>query len=214
MPPPGEDNRPGTIYNREHGGNLPELIERHVWKYLYSSKENDYFIRPDQPVKGRIGASWNGQVFYVFTTSVLEFPDAPRGYDPFGVYARLEHGGSISKATAHVGAEEHEIVPEIDTNKSVEELLEGFTVKQEYVDGLGEEEWVYENLVIAGQVLTLIAMSGGGKTTFMFRHVVPAMVAKGYILILICITFYLCARGKNNTRENSDWVRSRLISTT
>ncbi len=62
---------------------------------------------------------------------------------------------------------------------SPETILEAFEVKTEYVNGLGKEEFLYNNLIIRQHILTLIAQSGGGKTTFFYFHVAPTLAQKG-----------------------------------
>jgi len=62
---------------------------------------------------------------------------------------------------------------------TVEDILGGFTVKREYVEALGKERWLYPDLIISGHILVIVAMPGGGKTAFLYRHVVPHMVKNG-----------------------------------
>jgi len=63
--------------------------------------------------------------------------------------------------------------------KSVDDVFGEYTVTEEYVSGLGQEKWLYPDLVISGHILVLIAMSGGGKTTFLFCEVAPYMAKNG-----------------------------------
>ncbi len=70
---------------------------------------------------------------------------------------------------------------------SIESILEEFEVKQEYVDKLGEEEFLYDDLIISLHILVLIASSGGGKTTFLFFHVAAQLAKKG------CTVWYIDA---------------------
>jgi KaiC/GvpD/RAD55 family RecA-like ATPase len=58
-------------------------------------------------------------------------------------------------------------------------LLEAFTVKKEYTDKLGQEEFLIKNLLIKQHILVVVAMPGGGKTAFFFRHVAPTLAGKG-----------------------------------
>ncbi len=62
---------------------------------------------------------------------------------------------------------------------TLEGLQEAFGVTDEYVQNLGEEEFLYPNLIIRNHILTIIAQSGGGKTTFLYFHVVPELVKAG-----------------------------------
>ncbi|MBM9515038.1 toprim domain-containing protein [Desulfogranum marinum] len=58
-------------------------------------------------------------------------------------------------------------------------LLRGFQVTKEYTDKLGKEKFLIDNLIISNHVATIIAMSGGGKTAFFFRHVAPILAKEG-----------------------------------
>lgn len=59
------------------------------------------------------------------------------------------------------------------------ELLGGYEVSNEYVNSLGQERFIYENLLIQQHVVTIISMSGSGKTTFFYFVVAPALAKKG-----------------------------------
>lgn len=63
--------------------------------------------------------------------------------------------------------------------KDPESLLGEFEVCRRYVDKLGKEEALYPDLIIKRHVLTIIAMSGGGKTTFFYYHVAPKLADEG-----------------------------------
>jgi len=67
-------------------------------------------------------------------------------------------------------------------NVDPSEILGRFEVGEDYVNGLGEEKFLYDNLIISMHILTLIAMSGSGKTTFFFFVVAPALAKRGYIV--------------------------------
>ena len=58
-------------------------------------------------------------------------------------------------------------------------LLGGFEVKTEYVEKLGQEEFLIDNLLIRQHILVVIAMSGGGKTAFWYRYAAPLLARKG-----------------------------------
>lgn len=59
------------------------------------------------------------------------------------------------------------------------ELLRAFAMKDEYVEKLGKERFLFKDLLIGNHILTMIAMPGGGKTTFFFYHVSPALAEAG-----------------------------------
>ena len=58
-------------------------------------------------------------------------------------------------------------------------LLGRYEVKTEYVEKLGQEEFLIENLLIRQHILVVIAMSGGGKTAFWYRYAAPLLARKG-----------------------------------
>jgi len=60
------------------------------------------------------------------------------------------------------------------------ELLRGYEVSNEYVNKLGQEQFLYDNLIIEQHVITIISMSGSGKTTFFYFIVAPALAKKGF----------------------------------
>lgn len=67
-------------------------------------------------------------------------------------------------------------VPKIDNPT---ELLNPFVVTEDYVNRLGKEEYLYPNLIIRSHVVTIIAMPGGAKTTFLYYCVAPELAKKG-----------------------------------
>lgn len=62
------------------------------------------------------------------------------------------------------------------TKVSPREKLKALTVQKEYVAMLGKEMWLVQNLIIKGQILTIIAKSGGGKTSVFFDFVAPWII--------------------------------------
>lgn len=90
--------RPGDDYNNR--ADLPALLLHHGWQRAGSNGNNESFTRPGKATG--VSATWNGEHFYVFTSSVAMFePD--RGYRPFEVYTRLEHNGDHTAAAAELG---------------------------------------------------------------------------------------------------------------
>ena len=63
---------------------------------------------------------------------------------------------------------------------SPKSILEKYSVKKEYVEKLGKEEFLFDNLIIKNHILTIIAESGGGKTTFLYFHVAKELAKKGF----------------------------------
>lgn len=99
---PGSRNstsdRPGDDYNER--GDLHALLMQHGWQVTGKNGENIQLTRPGKAAG--LSATWNGQHFYVFSSSCPEFePD--KGYRPFEVYTRLEHNGDHTAAAAELG---------------------------------------------------------------------------------------------------------------
>ncbi|WP_136796193.1 AAA family ATPase [Desulfosediminicola ganghwensis] len=65
------------------------------------------------------------------------------------------------------------------TTTNPETLLEAYLVTDDYVQKLGNEEFLFENLIIKSHVITIIAMPGGGKTTLLYYHVAPHLAKLG-----------------------------------
>jgi hypothetical protein len=64
--------------------------------------------------------------------------------------------------------------------KDPNKILEKYAVQNEYVDSLGNEEFLYDNILIKNHILVIIAESGGGKTTFLFFNVCRDIAKKGF----------------------------------
>ena len=91
--------RPGDDYNER--GDLHSLLLSHGWKVCGKDGNNIQLTRPGKTTG--LSATWNGEHFYVFTSSCPQFePD--KGYRPFDVYARLEHNGNHSAAARFLGS--------------------------------------------------------------------------------------------------------------
>jgi KaiC/GvpD/RAD55 family RecA-like ATPase len=63
--------------------------------------------------------------------------------------------------------------------KNLAELMGGFAVERTYTSKIGSEEWLMPNLIIKNHILTLIAESGGGKTSFFFFHAARHIAERG-----------------------------------
>ena len=85
--------RPGDDFNAH--GDFRSLLLRHGWTPLHKAGNNEYFRRPGKTSGGQ-SASFNGDVFYVFSTNAAPFE--PGAYSPFNAYAILEHDGDFTAA--------------------------------------------------------------------------------------------------------------------
>ena len=89
--------RPGDDYN--HRGDVRTLLRAHGWT-LVKGGDNEHWRRPGKD--SGTSATLKDGVFYVFSSNAAPF-ESDRGYDPFGVYATLEHRGDHASATRALG---------------------------------------------------------------------------------------------------------------
>ncbi len=103
-----DSEQPGNQYNREHGqAEVVALLERYGWRTVGRAGERVQVLRPGATNSAHSGSVYRDGTLVVFSENAAPF-DAYRGtgggnwthgvYDPFGVYARLEHGGDLSAA--------------------------------------------------------------------------------------------------------------------
>ncbi|MFI4911152.1 MAG: hypothetical protein ACIAQZ_05740, partial [Sedimentisphaeraceae bacterium JB056] len=76
-------------------GDIASLLGKYGWK-LKADTDQQYWYRPGKQ-SGQHSATFNGDVFYVFSSNALPF-DQNKGYSKFAVYSMLEHGGNNSAA--------------------------------------------------------------------------------------------------------------------
>ena len=97
-------NRPGDDYRSKHGSldSFRAIVESHGWKLVHHRAGVGYFRRPgkNDGISATFGHAGT-DLFYVFTTST-EF-ESNRGYNPFSVYAKLNHAGSWIEAARELG---------------------------------------------------------------------------------------------------------------
>lgn len=89
---------PWADYNER--GNYEEVLEKHGWRRMRCNANNHCMWARPGKTDGGISATtgFSGRrLFYCFSSNAAPF-DGGKGYNPFGVYARLEHGGSNSDA--------------------------------------------------------------------------------------------------------------------
>jgi P4 family phage/plasmid primase-like protien len=90
------EGRPGDDYNAR--GDWRGLLTGLGWKHVYSRGDTDHWRRPGK-AEG-VSATWNhrdSQLFYVFSSNAAPF-ETERSYDPFGIYATVEHSGDFQAA--------------------------------------------------------------------------------------------------------------------
>ncbi len=101
--PVDADDRPGDRYNRENGqAEVVALLQDHGWRSVGNRGECVEVLRPGGPTSEQSGNVDPRGVLHVFSTSAYPFEASAHGagkpYDPFAVYALLEHGGNFSAA--------------------------------------------------------------------------------------------------------------------
>ena len=62
--------------------------------------------------------------------------------------------------------------------------LDAFAISEEVMEKISHPEWIYENLVIQGHVIAIVAAPNGGKTTIMLK-VAADMAASGFQVVYI-----------------------------
>ena len=81
-------------------GDIRQYLEKAGWVLLRTdAKGEEYWRRPEQPVKDRHGATLNNGVFHIFSSNAAPF-EMDKNYDMFDVYTLLEHGGDVKSAVA------------------------------------------------------------------------------------------------------------------
>ena len=72
-----------------------------------------------------------------------------------------------------------------DSDELFKQFIKSYKMSDEYLDGLGKEKFLYPNLLIDKQILTIIAKPGGGKTSFFLNEVCGVVAKKGYEVFLL-----------------------------
>jgi len=95
--------RPGDDFKQQHGsvGSFASIVEPHGWKLTHRRGNVGYFRRPgkDDGWSATFNHADSG-LFYVFSSST-DF-EAERGYNPFSVYALLNHKGDFREAATEL----------------------------------------------------------------------------------------------------------------
>jgi len=88
--------KPGEDFNSR--GSVLDVLEKHGWQVHHGDDRQSYLTRPGKDPKDGISATYNGSVFYVFSTNSPAPFEANKGYSNFAVFALLEYGGDWSAA--------------------------------------------------------------------------------------------------------------------
>lgn len=90
--------RPGDVFNQT--GDIRALLVKHGWTMAYRSDDEERWTRPGKKtgtsatLKNIDGKDY----FYVFSSNAQPL-ESDRSYDAFGLFAALECGGDVSKAS-------------------------------------------------------------------------------------------------------------------
>ena len=177
--------RPGDDYNAR--GDFRSLLIAYGWTPLHKAGKNEYFRRPGKTSGGQ-SASFNGEVFYVFSSNAAPFE--PGAYSPFNAYAILAHNGDFSaaanalleqgfgKPAEQPGVDISGLLssPAIQPEKpnqqllTARELIQGYrTMKEPLIDGLLRRE----------EVMNIVAAPKTGKS-WLVMQLALALVSGGF----------------------------------
>jgi len=92
-------NRASPFDDFNHRGDILPILEKHDWKLIGKKGENFHFERPGKN-KGSTSATFNGDIFYVFSSNAIGF-ESEKGYSKAGVVNSLEGKGDW-KITAEI----------------------------------------------------------------------------------------------------------------
>jgi putative DNA primase/helicase len=112
--------RPGDFYNADWQRKTPALLEVHGWQRTGKKEgDNEHWTRPGkEPAAGTSGTLRHTDgVFYCFSSNADPL-EPGESYDPFGLFALLDHGGDIAAATK--AAAQH--LPEVRITKQIEPI--------------------------------------------------------------------------------------------
>jgi hypothetical protein len=159
---------PGEDFSRR--GDIRPILEAHGWA-LVKDDDNQHWRRPEKNTGA--SATYNGQVFYVFTSNAAPFT-ADKGYSRFAVYCLLEHNGDFkagAKALASQGygsqREDHpgQVAPNSTDALAPKVIVPEFkTVRQLLADHPSLRESVIHGLLRKGETMNIIAPSKQGKS--------------------------------------------------
>lgn len=59
---------------------------------------------------------------------------------------------------------------------SAVDKLNALTVRNDYIESLGNEKWLFPNLIIDTSLMAIVAEGGGGKTTICYNYIAPHII--------------------------------------
>lgn len=157
---PATGNRPGDDFNTR--GDVRDLLTRHGWT-LARTGDNQHWRRPGK--EDGWSATYNGQVFYCFTSGAPPF-DLNRGYSKFQVYTLLEHNGDYSAAASALRKEGYgDDQRVLDNQVAMEPAVPSFkSVGQLIAEYPQLRPPVIHGLLRRGETMNVIAPPKAGKS--------------------------------------------------
>jgi len=210
-----EPERPGDRYNYENGQEeVLALLEKHGWTIGRDFGGKVSVLRPGEPTSNSSGNVSEDGTLVVFSTNAQPFEaytsSTPRWYDPFGVYATLEHGGDLS-ASAAVLAKEYASTPtheptseqSITGNDALLSLATPYdrwtskfvSIKRVMLAGPELPDYQLDPLIVKGRVHCLYGGPDQGKSMLTLSLVAQTVRAGHRVLMLDE------EAGKNETAE-------------
>jgi len=158
--------RPGDDFNDR--GDVRALLKWHGWVRVRPG-ENEYWRKPGK------NAGWSATlkagVFYVFSANAAPF-EPNRGYSPFGVFARLEHGGDFRAAAAALRSQGFGQAPAtpaangVDVSRLVKPPSRRNRLSARRVSTVDREQldWLWPGRIPLGKLTLLAGDPGLGKS--------------------------------------------------
>ena len=100
---PADESTPWGDFNIR--GDFRAILERHGWRKVRDAipgDDNERWRRPGKGEKGHSATVNGDRLFYVWSSNSEPFRNG-KAYNPFQVYAMLEHGGDFTAAGAALG---------------------------------------------------------------------------------------------------------------
>jgi len=90
-----------ALYNRSN--DFEQVLYKHGWTLDHMKGNKARYTRPRKAKGVSADFDFDKRVFYVFTDGSSFIPN--KGYNPFAIYAILEHGGDFSTATKYIASQ-------------------------------------------------------------------------------------------------------------
>ena len=154
-------NLPGSDFNER--GDVRPTLKKHGWEHVGNGHDGRERWRRPGKDKGHSATLTDGKVFYVFSSNGHPF-EAGRAYNPFAVYALLEHGGDFHKASRALAAEGYGTSPKAKNPKGRKPRF--LNVKDMEKEFGKETKMIFrDDLIPEANPCLFVAREGNGKST-------------------------------------------------